>query len=154
MADVMAEKFLVTRNLETAARVSPCGKWVAYQSDEGVSEQYEIYVRSIDGGRHHSISQNGGTEPVWGWDPEPLTLFYREGDKMMKVEFETEPKLAPGVAIPLFEKRFDTGRISAGYDVAPDGRFLMMKRVDEPTHLMVVFDCFEKLRQRDTAGKQ
>ena len=73
---------------------------------------------------------------------------------MMRVEFKTEPELTPGEPMPLFEGRFDTGRIAAGYDIAPDGRFLMLKRVAEPTQLMVVFNCFEQLSQRDTEHKQ
>jgi Tol biopolymer transport system component len=60
---------------EDAARVSPDGRWLAYQSDE--SGRPEIYVRPFPTGNGKwQISDNGGTNPVWTGDGK--TLFYNQ----------------------------------------------------------------------------
>ena len=56
--------FLVTPFSERAGTFSPDGHWLAYVSDE--SGRDEVYVRPYPGpGREHTISTEGGTEPVW-----------------------------------------------------------------------------------------
>ena len=94
--------FLATRFDENNARLSPDGKWVAYQSDE--SGQHEIYVRSIrlnatgtsieaSGGL--SISGGFGTDPYWRGDSREL--FYRSGDGSLEaVEISTVPSFHVG----------------------------------------------------------
>jgi len=47
-------------------------------------------------------------------------LFYRDGDKMMAVDVETEPTFRAGRPRTLFEGRYFDWGFNA-FDVAPDG---------------------------------
>ena len=56
---------------ETAARVSPDGRWVAYTSDE--SGRAEVYLDSYPRpGRRVAVSSGGGVHPVWRGDGREL----------------------------------------------------------------------------------
>ena len=70
------------------------------------------------------VSQGGGYFPVWA--PEADALFYRTQEGMWKATVETEPVFRVLARKPLFE---ETGVIRGGraYDIAPDGRFLVIK---------------------------
>ena len=97
------------------------------------------------------ISVGGGAEAVWRRDGREL--LYRNGDKMMAVAIEREPKFSAGTPRLLFEGRFvGTGPVHAqrNYDISPDGqRFLMIKREEDlmPTELTVVLNWFEELKR-------
>jgi serine/threonine-protein kinase len=68
-------------------RVSPDGKWVAYQS--GFSGQAEIYVQPFPGGGQKTIvSSGGGVLPVWSRTSDEI--FYRQGDSLIAVDYTTE----------------------------------------------------------------
>ena len=135
--------FQVTEFDENAARFSPGGRFIAYQSNE--SGGNEIYVRAFPGPEGKwLISNQGGTAPVWS--PNGKELFYREGRAMMVVEIRTSPVFAAGVPRELFDGEFAVdGTGHPMYDIAPDGeRFLM---VDESAggaltriHLVLNFD--------------
>ena len=116
-------RWLQTRFDEIEARVSPDGKWVAYTSDQ--TGQPEVWLRSFLGADSPlRISPDGGRDPVWS--PDGRELFYRNGSRMMAV------KVTPGLPTirlesprQLFEGGFEPGSQRA-FDVAPDGRFLMI----------------------------
>lgn len=105
-------------------RFAPEGGWIAYVSDE--SGRYEVYVRRYPGSqRGQRISTGGGREPVWSANGREL--FYREGNKMMAVTVSTEPELEVGDPVELWEAPyFSQEFLATNYDVAPDGRFLML----------------------------
>lgn len=140
---------------ETAPRFSPDGHWIAYFSPE--SGRNEIYVRPYPGpGGKWQISDNGGTEPVW--NPKGHELFYREGKKMMVVEYEGQQVFSAGKPKELFEGPYvPTPRSFPDYDVSPDGqRFLMLKPAEEQqssSHLVVVVNWVEELKQKVPIGK-
>jgi serine/threonine-protein kinase len=140
--------FLQTPVFETAARFSTDGRWLAYVSfDSGVGE---VYVRPFPGpGGRLQISNGGGTEPVWSRNGREL--YYRDGNRMMSVALTAEPALIAERPRLLFEGsylRSDTG--GAGYDVAADGRFLMVQPL-EPEHAVtainVVLNWSDDLRK-------
>ncbi len=135
---------------EHTGMLSPDDRWLAYVSNESGRE--EIYMRPFPGpGGKVQISTEGGAEPQWSRDGKEL--FYRKGEKMMAVAISAEPELAAGKPTLLFEGRYLSG-LSAGnpatnYDVAPDGRFVMI-RVEErtaPTQLNLVLNWFEELKR-------
>ena len=104
-------------------------------------------------GGKSQISIDGGNSPRWARNGREL--FYRNGDKMMAVEIETKPSFRAGKPKILFEGRYEvplTGRQPApGYDVAPNGKFLMIRGVTEQNstvQLNVVQDWFEELKRR------
>ncbi|MDA2925063.1 hypothetical protein MYX65_10525, partial [Acidobacteria bacterium AH-259-L09] len=147
---VLRTEYPVTPNEGGAgAALSPDGRWLAYVS--GVTGGPEIWVRPYPGpGAPSRISPNGGLEPVWG--PKGREIFYLEGDKMMAVKIETDPEFRFEPPEVLFEESYlNTNRPS--YDVGPDGRFLMIQRVEQteeasaPTQLIIVQNWFEELKR-------
>jgi hypothetical protein len=67
---------------------------------------------------------------------------------MMAVSIETEPEFKVTQFEELFEGRYLTS-IYRNYDVAPDGRFLMIQEPQEATPLgiNVVLNWFEELKR-------
>jgi serine/threonine-protein kinase len=116
--------FLQTRFNEGAAKFSPDGTWLAYVSDE--TGQAEIYVRPYPGpGRKWQISSDGGTEPVWSRNGREL--FYRDGYAMMSVDVGRGAEPAPGRPKLLFERPFRKSLWMPNYEIANDGRFIMIE---------------------------
>ena len=116
--------FLQTRFNEGAAKFSPDGQWLAYVSDE--TGRAEIYVRPYPGpGRKWQISSEGGTEPVWSRDGREL--FYRDGYTMMSVDIGQGAELTPGRPKLLFRRPYRKALWSPNYDIANDGRFIMIE---------------------------
>ena len=148
--DGTSEPLVATPATEHGGYISPDGRWLAYTSDE--SGRSEIYVRpfpEVDEGRWQ-VSTNGGTEAAWAVDGHEL--FYRNGDKMMRVEVAATSAFAHKPPQVLFEGRYDTHR-NRNYDVARDGRFLMVKDVTPPNqasarkHLVLVQNWLEELER-------
>ncbi len=145
--------FLRTPAFETSPRFSPDGRWLAYVSlDSGVAE---VYVRPFPGpGGRLQISNGGGSEPVWSRSGGEL--FYRDGNRMMSTVLRMVPTLSAERPRLLFEGsylRSDTG--GSGYDVAGDGRFLMIQPVEPEravTSINVVLQWFDDLKGRGPAG--
>ena len=138
---------------ESDAALSPDGRWIAYRSDE--TGQNEVYVeRFPDLGNKAQISTGGGRLPVWSSDGSEL--FYRDpsGARMLVVQINTEPTLSVGTATVVFEGTYlrAGGRL---YDLAPDGRFLMIKPGGAATEdgasalpqILVVEGWFEELKR-------
>jgi eukaryotic-like serine/threonine-protein kinase len=141
--------FLQTRFYETNARFSPDGRWVAYRSNE--SGRNEVFVRPFPGpGPKWQISAEGGAGPRWSRGGREL--FYRNGDKTMAVDVETQPAFRAGRPRLLFEAPH-----LWSYDVAPDGtRFLMIRRDPSesgPPRVNVVLNWFEELKRRVPGAK-
>ena len=141
--------WLQTRFDEVEARVSPNGKWVAYTSDQ--TGQPEIWLRSFaDAGSPLRISPDGGRDAVWA--PDGGELFYRNGSRMMAV------KLAPAASDAstlrgespeqLFEGGFEPSSQRA-FDVAPDGRFLMIATPtrESATSIVLVRNWGEQIKE-------
>jgi eukaryotic-like serine/threonine-protein kinase len=144
--------FLNERFSEQGARLSPSGQWLAYTSNE--SSRTEIYVQGFPGpAGKWQISTEGGIEPQWSRDGREL--YYRQADKMLAVTIETQPAFRASAPRLLFEGRYARmGWPQANYDVAADGRFLMIRGDEQalPTTLRAVLNWSEELR-RGTAAK-
>jgi len=129
-------------------RLSPDGRWLAYVSNE--SGRSEVFVQPYPGpGTRVQISADGGIEPLWSRDGREL--FYRNGERMMAVDVTTAPTFRAGTPRVLSEGRFlFSPNGVAGYDVAADGRFLMIQPLhpDPPTNqIQVVLNWFDELRR-------
>ena len=127
---------------------SPDGRWIAYVSPE--TGRNQIYVRSRTGsGRVWQISDSGGVEPAWALNGREL--FYRADDKMMRVDVTPSSPIAFGKPEVLFEGSYMFGNTEGReFDVARDGRFLMLKpqRPPSATPLNVIVNWFEDARRR------
>ena len=136
---------LATPANETAPRFSPDGQYIAYVSD--ASGEDAVYMRSYPvPNTTWPISNGGGREPVWA--PDGRRLFYRKGNAVMAVSIRTEPRFSAGTPVLLFEGNYEIGEFDQpNYDVAPDGRFLMMQAGEAatPTVFHVVLNWFTEL---------
>jgi serine/threonine-protein kinase len=136
--------------------LSPRDEWIAYQSQ--YSGEYHVYIDRFPAvGDPKLVSgEGGGSQPVWSADGREV--FYRRVDgAMMAVRVDTTPKLRIGEPVLLFENRgygpgsTRGGASARGWDVAPDGRFLMIKRSSPPTtsdSIVVVQHWFEELKRK------
>jgi Tol biopolymer transport system component len=116
--------FLITPYHETQATFSPNGRWLAYASDE--SGQLEVYVRPVSGpGQKMQVSRDGGEEPAWSRSGDEL--YYLAGGQMLAVTVGETPGFTASRPEVLFDGPFHLGAYpSRSYDVAPDGRFIMV----------------------------
>jgi eukaryotic-like serine/threonine-protein kinase len=147
LADRKPRPFLQTPHNEAVPLLSPDGRWMAYVSDE--SGRNEIYVVSFPGpGGKWQISTGGGREPAWNRNGREL--FYRNGDKMMAVEINTQSGFSAGTPRVLFQGPYQTLTASTpNYDVSADGqRFLMLEPTEQPAQINVVLNWFEELKQK------
>lgn len=132
-----ARPLVRTRFNEYSPVFSPDGRHVAYVTDETGRPEIQI-VSFSDGGTKHQISIDGGSEPVWSRDG--AELFYRSGDRLMRVDMTRGPADA-GIPTTMFEGKFVSGTVTlANYDVASDGEsFLMVQpeAADAPSMLLV-----------------
>ena len=118
--------YLQTEFNETAAKLSPDSRWLAYASDE--TSRYEIYVQSFPTpGQKSLISTNGGTYPAWSRDGKEL-FFIGADRKLMATAVHTGATFKAGVPKPLFETRLPSG--FSRFDVSKDGRFLIPTEID------------------------
>jgi Tol biopolymer transport system component/predicted Ser/Thr protein kinase len=122
---------------ESYGKLSPNGKWLAYQSDE--TKRAEIYVQSFPNpGGKMQVSTNGGTRPVWSRDGKEL-FFIDSGRKMMAAEVKSGVQFEAGVPKPLFDTRLQQG-LQQGitrFDVSKDGRFLIPTALEEGANVPV-----------------
>jgi serine/threonine-protein kinase len=134
-------------------RFSPQGGWIAYVSEE--SGQREVYIRQYPGSaRGERVSRGGGRAP--GWSTDGRQLFFRNQDQMLAVEITTEPELRIGEPVELWERPYYSQEQFGNYDVAPDGRFLMLglPESDAPRLVMinVVVNWFSEVQERMKAS--
>jgi WD40 repeat protein len=128
--DNSIEPFIATDSDEESARLSPDGRWLAYESRE--SGRSEVYVQAFPGpGGKWQLSKGGGTLPVWRADGKEL--FYLGDDGLMVVAVETDGGFRIDTPVSLFKA--DVTFVADGYhsyDVTPDGkRFLFLAPVEK-----------------------
>jgi serine/threonine-protein kinase len=134
---------------EDEAAFSPNGRWVAYVTDQTGSS--EVVVRPYPcPGSPVRISPGGGHDPVWSRDGREL--FYQNDGRMMSAEIDMSgPTLRSKPPRQLFQGGFvpyvtTTPRT---YDVAADGRFVMIEPADDarPATLVLVKNFSAELKR-------
>jgi Tol biopolymer transport system component len=128
VADGHPRDVLATKDLERNARLSPNGRWLAFESNR--SGQGEIWVLAFPGGAPVRVSQKGGSEPVWSHDGREL--YYVQNGTLMAVAVKPDQKdFRFDSAVELFGLPYlgDQGGFGTGgvYDVSADGRFLTIQ---------------------------
>jgi hypothetical protein len=129
--------FLATNFSEGWVSVSRDGRWVAYASD--ASRRFEVYVAPADGSSGRiQVSINGALEPVWGADGR--TLYYTASDTRQLMAARLE--LSPSPRVLSREPLFDLGDFvgaepHANFDVAADGRIVMVRRPQTPRLVLI-----------------
>jgi Tol biopolymer transport system component len=121
-------------------RYSPDGRWIAYV-DLGTARP-EVFVVPASGGEGKwQISNDGGLSPHWSRSGKEI--FYLNGENLMAVPVQTQPRFEPGVAVKLFSKPD-----LQYFDVEPDGEHFVLLESPEPstrTTLGVVVNWFSRL---------
>ena len=114
----------------------------------------EIWAQGYPDGVPVRVSRSGGYEPLWSRDGREL--FYWQGDAMMAVPVQTEGAFSFDAPVRLFSGARYAVAPQLGvrtYDVARDGRFLMIlpgdeKAAEKPTSIVVVQNFTEELKER------
>ena len=150
--DTATETLVSTEFNERNAALSPDGAWVAFQSDE--SGVYEVYVRpfpDVEAGRWQ-VSTAGGRDPVWS--PDGRELFFRQGTQLLTASVQPDASFSSGTPEVLFDAPYYFGGVGRTYDVAPDGRFLIIKSAGQPDaevsspEITVVLNWHQELIER------
>jgi Tol biopolymer transport system component len=136
---------------ESLPRLSRDGKWLVYQSNE--TGRFEIYVRPFPAsGARVQVSDVGGTEPIWGRDGRQL--YYRGPlGEIIRVSVTTGASFSIGARATMLSGDYLTDSSHPNWDVAPDGRFLLLKRAGDASQTIVVHNWGRELREK-TAGKR
>ncbi|MEX2154294.1 MAG: protein kinase [Gemmatimonadaceae bacterium] len=133
-----------------SARVSPDSQWLAYVGSDG--GRPNVYVRPFRGrGGRVQVSMDGGDSPLWSRDGR--RLFYRRAESgfgfasgSLVVAHVSATQNALHVV-----KRERLFALGAGgvYDVAPDGKqVLMLRQSDTRVRLIVTTNWLDQLRAR------
>ena len=105
---------------EAAARFSPDGGFIAYESSE--SGRNEIYIQGPPPSGKVRISSSGGRSPVWRPDGREL-FFVSRGSQIMAVDIRSTPRLEAGTPHLLFRALLRRSRpsrrgVSSPYETA------------------------------------
>ena len=119
---------------EAGAQLSPDGRWLACASN--ISGSREVWVQPYPGpGQPRRVSTNGGTDPQWARNGRELYYIEQSGaNKLMAVPVLKTATFDFGTPTLLFESSY--AHLFGGpnsYDVAADGRFLMIKPAPAPS---------------------
>jgi serine/threonine-protein kinase len=132
--------------------VSPDGCWMAYMSN--VSGRAEVFVeRYPQLGNRQPISTDGGTRPLWSHDGRELFFHSLDGRQMLAVPMQPGSTLKAGRPQVLFEAAMSIQGVGGRpYDVAPDGRFFIIRSVQTEggggtsPNIIVVLNWLEELK--------
>jgi serine/threonine protein kinase/Tol biopolymer transport system component len=120
------------------ARLQPgSNDWLAYQSNQ--SGRSQVYLtRFPHPGAKYQVSKDGGVQPVWSKDGK--TLYYLDPyRKLTAVEVQTSGEAVQiGAAKPLFTAGIRHSISTEAYDIARDGRFLVVDSITESTAPVVL----------------
>lgn len=134
---------------ERGPHFSPDGKWLLYISDR--SSRDEVYAESFPGGGNRvQLSIDGGREAMWSRDG--TRVFYRGLDGWMMAAHLTR---GPELRVTRRERLFDANPYHDNtflrmYDVARDGRFLMMKYIAQGprTDVVIIRNWVQQIKAR------
>jgi Tol biopolymer transport system component len=124
----------------TDAQISPDGRWIAYSS----GDRRQVWVRpypDVDADRWRVATDS--LSPRWSTDGR--TLYYSSLGRIMAAAVRPGSKFSTADPVELF-----AGPYLPDFDVAKDGRFLMIKEPDTPEpaehRIVVVLNWFADLK--------
>jgi Tol biopolymer transport system component len=146
---------------ELSPVLSPDGRWLAYMGDE--SGRTEVYIQAYPEGERHTVSRESGGFPLWSADGSALHFIGLHADtrKMLQVAVTVAATgLQLGTPEPLFDMQQaspdgtgfsfvggDNG-IGAGYDILPDGRFVLVRSpLPDNREIVLVQNWFDEVRR-------
>jgi hypothetical protein len=128
-AGAKPETLLKTEYSKDEPRVSPDGRWVAYNTNE--SGRWEVYIAAFPSfTERRQVSNNGGVQGYWRKDGKELFYLSLDGN-MMSVPIKLGPALEPGIPKVLFPTRIPLTPTADQFAVTGDGqRFLLLESID------------------------
>ena len=111
--------------------LSPDGRWLAYASNEsGETEVFVVAYPDLEG--KYPISDGAGYMPTWSSDGREIyylrpPFVVVEDTPLMAVSVSTDAGFRAESPRELFRFRHHGSNAARTYDVAPDGRFLMVE---------------------------
>jgi Tol biopolymer transport system component len=157
LSSTATEAILATPFDESAPKLSPDGRWLAYQSNE--SGRDEVYIRPYPETERARVqaSTEGGLAPRWARDGSEL--FFLSGDREMMAATITVTggELRVSNREVLFDLPSSTlvGDRTTQYDVSNDGRFLMLRTAsgdEDESRMVIVRNFLEEVKARVGSG--
>jgi Tol biopolymer transport system component len=123
-------------------RVSPDGKWVAFQD----RNERQIHVRSLDGSASVQVSDTSGDQPLWASDSR--RLFYQSSEGLVAADLQIAPlEVLRRVRFPQFPASDIVSGVSAGGKA-----FLLVAPVDSGPNVFVTVNWPAALRRQLRTG--
>jgi Tol biopolymer transport system component len=120
-------------------RVSPDGKWVAFQE----RNERQVHVRSMDGTIGVQVSDTGGARAVWSGDGR--RLFYRSSDGFVAADLQFTPTLA----VLQRQRVTQFAPSDAVYDISADGKsFLVVADLEPAPPVLVTLNWAAEVRRQ------
>jgi Tol biopolymer transport system component len=135
---------------ESNPRISPNGRWIAYESNQS-GRRLDVHIQSFrQPGIQQQVSNGGGLQPRWA--PDSKELFYLTPDftTVMAVGIKTSgTSLDLEASVSLFQVPIHPGGLGRSYSVSADGRFLINVAVadQEPAPISVVHNWAASLKK-------
>jgi serine/threonine-protein kinase len=136
---------------ERNAVLSPDGRWIAYESNK--SGRYEVFVRPFPHveGAEYKITTDGAHAPVWAPDGQELFYWKEAGTAVaiMGVPVNAGAAFDFGPARVVVQGRYARPSWDTQYDIAPDGRFLVMKPLESSSRdeILLILNWHEELKR-------
>ncbi|HEX2463007.1 MAG TPA: protein kinase [Thermoanaerobaculia bacterium] len=129
--------FVQTPFVEGGANFSPDGQWVVYQGFETGNSTH--YLRRADGSGTRVSVAGDAANAHWARNGRELLYVEQHGTAMMAREFRADGSVGPARKLFDFPYHFE-------WDIAPDGRFLVVSEREAP-RLVFVENWFQELRE-------
>jgi len=130
-----------TKETELYPTLSPDGRLIAYWSG---GHYWVSPFPKVTESRQVSTTAGGGPPPKWS--PDGRTLYYKTPSAIMAATVVTSPSLDVSVPKLVLKGEYLQGGTNV-WDVAPDGRFLLMKAVPAEPSIQVVLNWTEELKR-------
>ena len=137
---------------EREPEFSSDGKWIAFVTDRSGRDEVAVRAFPISSSGPSAeavLSNNGGINPRWS--RKGRELLYLEGDRVMRVTFTVNG----GAFVPDKPQVF-LQKAARQWDLAPDGRLVMIEPVDTPSggvpvaehHVVFLEHFIDELKRR------
>jgi eukaryotic-like serine/threonine-protein kinase len=143
---------VVPNSAQSGSRLSPDGKWIAYESNE--TGRAEVWVEPLPRtSQRIQITTTGGARPVWAPDMSKLYFDNNNGAamRMISVDVRTQPAFSFSNAqtLPMTGFVQPQGTYRRQFDITSDGKqFLMMfQPPPAPPQIEIVTNWFDQLRK-------
>jgi serine/threonine-protein kinase len=144
---------VIPPSAQSGSRLSPDGRWIAYESNE--SGRAEVYVEPLPRtGQRFQITKTGGARPLWAPDMSKLYLDNASGNamRMFSVAIRTQPAFSSAEPEPLPITGFvqPPGTYRRQYDMTSDGKqfLLMFPSAPMPPQIEIVPNALDPLKPR------